>query len=124
MNRPLGRFYVIIATHGTRITPRVRINRDYFSELKRKFIRAAAFFSHADLYRAFLTLPSEPYAPVQNQLRGLLRAVNRSRTLAGLEPVTREALRLRRSPVRPFEGDENEKSPGSFDNPPTTESCD
>ena len=99
----------------------VRINRDYFFELKRKFIRAAACFSHAELCQAFHSLLFEPYAPVQNQLLGLLRAVNRCRAVAGLERVPLQALRLRRSPVRPFQRCDSEKSCVLFSTLPATD---
>ena len=88
----------------------VRINRDYFRELKVQFVKTATRVGVADLCQAFQSLPFEPYAPVRTQLRVLLRAVNRCRAVAGLERVPREALRLRRSPVRPFDGDDFEKS--------------
>lgn len=88
----------------------VRIHEDYYSELKGKFIRAAAAFDHTQLCQAFLSLPFEPYAPVRGQLRGLLRAVNRLRAVAGLERVPRDVLRLGRSPVRPFEPEDSETS--------------
>jgi hypothetical protein len=44
----------------------------------------------------------EPYAPVRDQLHLLLRAVNRYRQAAGLDPVPATVLRLHRRPVRPF----------------------
>lgn len=81
----------------------VRIQREAFGELKAQFQRMAVHRSVEDLVREFRALPFEPYAPVRDQLRILLRAVNRGRKAAGLEPVPREALRRRRFPVRPFE---------------------
>jgi hypothetical protein len=44
----------------------------------------------------------EPYAPVRDQLRILLRAVNRRRQAAGLELIPQQVLRLRRYVARPF----------------------
>jgi len=99
----------------------VRINRDVVRELKAQFLRASTCGSVSTLCQSFRLLPFEPYAPVQNQLRGLLRAVNHSRAVAGLEPVPREALRLSRSPVRPFEPDDSGKMSVRFPALPTTE---
>ncbi|MBU0717022.1 MAG: hypothetical protein KJ749_02135 [Planctomycetes bacterium] len=45
----------------------------------------------------------EPYAPVRRQLLNLLRAVNRARKEAGLEPVPMSCLRLKRRIYRPFD---------------------
>jgi hypothetical protein len=42
------------------------------------------------------------YAPVRNQLRVLIRAVNHRRKTAGLELVPGEVLCWRRGPVKPF----------------------
>jgi hypothetical protein len=96
----------------------VRINRDHLRELKAKFIHCS---TRAELFRAFQTLPFEPYAPVRNQFRELLRAVNRCRAVAGLERLPNHALRLNRSPVLPF--DDSEKSSVPFSAPATTELC-
>jgi hypothetical protein len=81
----------------------VRINCELYQELKAHFQKAAVQRSVEELYRDLRTLPYEPYAPVRSQYRGLLRAINRRREVAGLERVPNQALRLRRSPVRPFE---------------------
>jgi hypothetical protein len=80
----------------------VRIERERFRELKQRFAALAVHRSAEDLGREFQTLPFQPYAPVRDQLRILLRAVNRRRAVAGLEPVPREALRWRRRAVQPF----------------------
>jgi hypothetical protein len=81
----------------------VRIERGRFRELKARFTREAVQRSVGELCRELGTLGYEPYAPVRDQLRGLLRAINHRRQAAGLELVPRLALRLHRSPVRPFE---------------------
>ena len=99
----------------------VRINRDYFRELKGQFNRAAARSTVEEMCQSLHSLPFEPYAPVQNQLRGLLRAVNRCRAVAGLERVPPEALRLRRTPVRPFEPRDSRESCVRFPTHPTTD---
>ncbi len=97
----------------------VRINRDHLRELKAKFIHFSTRAGVPELFRAFQTLPFEPYAPVRNQLREMLRAVNRSRAVAGLERLPNHALRLNRSPVLPF--DDSERLSVPFSTPATTE---
>lgn len=92
----------------------VRINRDTMRELKRKLVGNATKADLGDLYRAFQTLPFEPYAPVRIQLLVLLKAVNRARAVAGLEQLPKSALRLRRSPVRPFDAQKIETSDVPF----------
>lgn len=100
----------------------VRINRDTMRELKWKLVGNATKADLLNLYRAFQTLPFEPYAPVRIQLLGLLRVVNRARAVAGLELLPRTALRLRRSPVRPFGDEEIEKSDVLFSASKATDS--
>ncbi len=92
----------------------VRINRDTMRELKRKLVSNATQANIEDLYHTFQTLPFEPYAPVRIQLLVLLKAVNRARAVAGLEQLPKTALRLRRSPVRPFGEEEIETSDVPF----------
>jgi hypothetical protein len=82
----------------------VRINRERFVELKKRFHGVAVHHTVGELCHDLRHLPFEPYAPVRVQLFGLLRGINRRRKLAGLELVPSSALRLHRSPVRPFEG--------------------
>jgi hypothetical protein len=81
----------------------VRINRERFKELKARFYEVTVHRSVEELCSDLLHLPFEPYAPVRVQLLGLLRGINRRRKLAGLEFIPSSALRLHRSPVRPFE---------------------
>ena len=80
----------------------VRIHRERFRELKTQFARVAVQRSVEELRGELRTIPCEPYAPVRDQLRILLRAVNRRRKVAGLELVHWTALRLRRVPLKPF----------------------
>jgi hypothetical protein len=80
----------------------VRINRERFTELRARFKSVAVHRTVEELCSDLRHLPFEPYAPVRCQLFGLVRAVNRRRKVAGLELVPWSALRLRRSPVRPF----------------------
>jgi hypothetical protein len=107
---------------GSEYHASVRINRDTIRELKHKLVGNATKAHIYNLYRVFQTLPFEPYAPVRNQLRTLLRAVNRARAVAGLELLPQSALRLHRSPVRPFEGEAHDDLSVRFLSPPATDS--
>ena len=80
----------------------VRIAREPFAELKQRFAALAVHRSVAELCQEFRRLAFEPYAPVRDQLRILLRAVNRRRHAASLEAVPLKALRWHRRPVKPF----------------------
>ena len=80
----------------------VRIQRELYQELKAQFRWVAVRWSIEHLGRELRALPYEPYAPVRDQLRGILRAVNRRRRIAGLDLVPRDALWWRRVPVKPF----------------------
>ena len=82
--------------------PSVRIDRGLCLELKARFAALAVHRPVEELCRELRRIDFEPYAPVRDQLRGILRAVNRRRKAAGLELVPREALWLRRMPVKPF----------------------
>jgi hypothetical protein len=55
-----------------------------------------------DLSLDLQAIPYEPYAPVRDQLGGLVRAINRRRKQGGLEAVPASAFRRTRRPVRPF----------------------
>lgn len=99
---------------GGRHHASVRIDHDRFAELKSRFEVVAPHLSVEELCSALRNLQFEPYAPVRTQFCGLLRAVNRSRKLAGLELVPVTALRLHRSPVHPFAEEQRAESSASF----------
>ena len=80
----------------------VRIQREKFRELLAQFRRIAVQRTVEDLCRELRALPFEPFAPVRDQFRIILRAVNRLRKTAGLELVPWNAVRLFRKPVRVF----------------------
>ena len=90
------------ARHGGKYHASVRIDRELFREMKARFTEMAAHRSVEELYRELWKIDYERYAPVRDQLRGLLRAINRRRKVAALEPVPHHALRFRRVPVSPF----------------------
>lgn len=90
------------ARGGGLLHPSVRIERREFAALKAHLGRVAVHRSVDDLCRILRSLPYEPYAPVRDQLRILVRSMNRRRKAAGLEPVPPGAFRQRRRPVHPF----------------------
>ncbi len=98
------RGYVIGCRNGRdgRRHASVRIERERFQQMKAHFEEVAVHRRGEDLYRELRGLPFEPYAPVRDQMRILLRAVNRRRKAAGLDPVPPTALRLRRRSRRAF----------------------
>jgi hypothetical protein len=130
-----GRFFVLLATHGTHLFfqeepfrdireapikfhgysigcgkgadgrwhASVRIHADEYRQLKAYFLDLAVHRSVEQLAKEFRRLPFAPFARVRRQILTLLRAVNRLRKTAAFEPVPLSALRLRRTPVRPFE---------------------
>jgi hypothetical protein len=80
----------------------VRIAQESYRDLKARFEQAAVHRSVEELCQALYAIPFEPYAPVRDQLRCLVRAVNRRRKEGGLELVPMSALRQLRRPVKPF----------------------
>ena len=87
---------------GGKYHPSVRIEREDYRKLKAHFAEIAVHRTAADLCHELRAMPFEPYAPVRNQLRGILRFVNRRRKAAALELLPWDTLRLRRRPVQPF----------------------
>ena len=88
---------------GCKWHPSVRIAREACRELKAHYAAMAVHRPVEDLCRELGGLGYEAYAPVRDQLLGILRTVNRCRQAAALELVPRAALWLRRVPVKPFE---------------------
>lgn len=81
----------------------VRINQHRFRQLKSHFEGAAVEKSVNELTLDLRNLPFEPYAPVRDQFRAILRATNKRRKVAGLEMIPfQAAVRVRRAPVCPF----------------------
>jgi len=99
----------------------VRIHRERFEDLKARFQVAATHLGVEELCALLQTLRFEPYAPVRVQFCGLLRAINERRKLAGLELVPLSALRLRRRPVHPFAGQDQDDSSVRFSLETTTD---
>lgn len=88
--------------NGGRGHASVRIERQKYRDLKAYFEALAVHRSGEDLAVELRRLPFAPYAPVRRQLLRVVNAINRRRRVAGYEPVPLAALRLRRSPVKPF----------------------
>ena len=91
------------ARGGGRYHASVRIQRELAMELKAQFCQSAVHWPVEELCRRLRAIPYELYAPVLNQLRSILRAVNRCRRAAGLELLPPNTLWWRRVPVKPFE---------------------
>jgi len=91
------------ARNGQSFHVSVRIDREIYRELKSHFEKIAVHRSVEYLCHEIRAIDYEPYAPVRRQLWGILRAVNRCRKAARMELVPRNALWLRRFPVRPFD---------------------
>jgi len=80
----------------------VRMDPEAYRQWKARLVDMAVHRTVEELVAEFRAIPFEPYAPVRDQLRGLLRAVNRRRKAAGLELVPCEALRSQRRSIKPF----------------------
>ncbi|MCC6393528.1 MAG: hypothetical protein IT167_23205 [Bryobacterales bacterium] len=83
--------------------PHVRIAERKYRELKAYLSDVSIHRQKEWLEEQFRRLPFEPYAPVRSQLFGVLREVNRRRTLASFEQLPSSCIRVRRRVVRPFE---------------------
>jgi hypothetical protein len=81
----------------------VRIAEGEFQRVEAYLLDRATKESTDKIAAVFNHLPFERYAPVVFQLRGLLKAVNHRRKVAGLALVPQSAVRWKRRLVRPFE---------------------
>ena len=81
----------------------VRIDRGTYQQLRVSLTDMAVRRSAEHMAEEFRMLHFEPYAPIRRQLMCLLREVNRSRNVAGLDDVPSGCLRLRRRLHRPFD---------------------
>jgi hypothetical protein len=80
----------------------VRIQRETFRELLGRFRRQAVHQTVDELCMELRVIPFEPYAPIRDQFRIILRAVNRERKTVGLELAPWNAVRHFRKPMRVF----------------------
>jgi hypothetical protein len=90
--------------------PSVRIEALEFRCIKSHFLKMALTKPFNALIGEFQRLTFAPYAPVRNQFRELLRAVNKKRDLAGFEALPYGVLRTQRRVVVPFEREELKES--------------
>ena len=81
----------------------VRIHAEDYRNLKAYFLSLSTHRSADALAGELCEIRFAPFARVRRQTLNILRAVNRARATAGLEPVPTSALRLRRRPVKVFE---------------------
>lgn len=81
----------------------VRISPRAYRELKGHFLCLAVAEPKCSLQREFCRAPFEPYGGVTRQMFAILRAVNRARKTAGLPPVPRASVRVKRQARKPFE---------------------
>ena len=82
--------------------PSVRIQREEYMRLKAYFVDLAPRRKLKTMLEEFWRVPFESYAPVREQMRCILRAVNRKRKAAGFDQVPLEAVRYKRRVYRPF----------------------
>lgn len=125
------RFFVIISTYGHHdflaqeqdvrdicVTPirlggysvshrgghaHVRVDQPTYLELRDYFVDRAKHRSLDNMVREFYGFPYEPWKPIIRQAFNIWRRVNRVRKAAGYELVPKEAVWLKRRPVKPFE---------------------
>ncbi|WP_145248751.1 hypothetical protein [Aeoliella mucimassa] len=82
----------------------VRLSRRAYRELKEQFLQVACLHRTTDrLEQEFRRSPFESYGGVTRQMFALLKAVNKARKTAGLSPVPRSCVRVKRKAVKPFE---------------------
>lgn len=82
----------------------VRIHAEEYQDLKAFFLQLAPHRTAESLAIEFHQVRFAPFARVRRQMLNILRAVNRARKDAALEPISVNALRLRRRPVAVFSG--------------------
>jgi hypothetical protein len=81
----------------------VRMHQNTYREHKAYLLEMASHRSARSMASALQRgLSFEPYAPIRRQSLNILRAVNRARATACLEPIPHSCLRFRRRIVQPF----------------------
>lgn len=81
---------------------RVQIDDDTYAGLKAFFLNIAVHREGGRIAEEFLSLNFQPYAPVRDQLRCILRAVNRDRSVAGFDRIPLSVLPFTRRIVPAF----------------------
>jgi hypothetical protein len=81
----------------------VRMSDRAYADLRAYFQDIAVHRSVEELVGEFYGAPFEPYGPVKSQMFSILGLVNGVRKHAGLKPVPKSAVWLKRRYVRPFD---------------------
>lgn len=81
---------------------RVQIDDEAYAGLKAYFLNMAVHREGGRIAEEFLALNFQPYAPVRDQLRCILRAVNRERAVAGFDRIPLAILPFTRRIVPAF----------------------
>jgi len=81
---------------------RVQIDDDTYASLKAYFLNISVHREGGRVAQEFLALNFQPYAPVRDQLRCILRAVNRERAIAGFDRIPLSVLPFTRRIVSAF----------------------
>ena len=89
-----------VGVRGGRV--HVRMSDRAFGELRAYFLDVAVHRTVEELVGEFYGFPFEPYGPVKTQVFSILGVVNGVRRRAGLPPVPKEAVWLKRRYVKPF----------------------
>lgn len=82
--------------------PSVRIDALEFRQLKVALVKQALTTNTNGLVNRLARLPFVPYAPVRDQYRQIVRAINKRRQIAGLELLPKSIVPSRRRIVPPF----------------------
>jgi hypothetical protein len=87
---------------------RVELDAETYEGLKAYFLNIAAHRESHFIAREFIDVPYQPYRPVREQLRAILRAVNKVRRTAGFQRIPMSVIPFKRRIVKPF-GDDDSK---------------
>ncbi|MCI0335513.1 MAG: hypothetical protein L0228_20085 [Planctomycetes bacterium] len=82
---------------------RVELDDETFEGLKAYFLNIATHRAADFIAREFIHLTFQPYRPVREQLRTILRAVNKARREAGFQMIPFSVIPFRRRLVKPFQ---------------------
>lgn len=85
--------------------PSVRIEKRWMQKIKRYFRWAATRKTDVELIAQLRALPFEPFAPVRQQVRTVLREVNRRRRAGNLSEINADLVDRLRRQLKPFAGD-------------------
>jgi hypothetical protein len=82
----------------------VRVELDYetYEGLKAYFLNVATHREACFIAQEFFDLAFQPYRPVREQIRTILRAVNKARRAAGYQQIPASVIRFKRRIVKPF----------------------